>query len=39
VQQTPKAGVQFTLQTDPLRMIEPPSFMRGRAFRTGTAFL
>jgi hypothetical protein len=39
VQQTPKAGVPFTLQTEPLRMIEPPSFMRGRAFCTGTAFL
>src|SRR5258707_8736905 len=31
---TPKAAVPFTLATEPLRMIEPPSFSRGKAFCT-----
>src|SRR6202040_993229 len=31
---TPKAAVPLTLATEPLRMIEPPSFSSGKAFCT-----
>jgi hypothetical protein len=31
---TPKAAVPLTLATEPLRMIEPPSFSSGKAFWT-----